>query len=401
MRVPRRVVRAYAVPHGGREVNQRSVLDRRAVGEGDAAKVPFHREAGGGQGRAVEPVSRQQATASNSLVADVAGSETGQSGTTSSRRRCLEALGGLGGASCIWPSMVWAVTPSAPPLLLAEDAPDTLQVAQYLVSEKLDGVRACWDGRHMLSRTGHVIAVPPVFASGLPGRPLDGELWMGRGRFEAMSGLIHRTAAAEEDWADVRYMVFELPGGGGSFEDRWKALQAMAASGPEARFGARWQPLAQRRLPDRTALEAWLAEVVGEGGEGLMLHRADAPYLVGRNEALLKLKPLLDAEGVVVAHRAGRGRFAGMLGALEVRLHDGRVIAVGTGYTEAERRAPPAIGSVITFTYRGLTRHGVPRHASFLRIRGDALPPRAGATTGEVPGSADVEGAFNLRARGG
>jgi len=328
----------------------------------------------------------------------VAGAEPVHPTVGQTRRVCLTRLAGLGAAAGVgWPSAVWAATLSAPPLLLAEDAPETLPVERYLVSEKLDGVRACWDGRKLLTRSGHVIALPPSFMAGLPACALDGELWLGRGRFEAMSGLIHRTSASEQDWAPVRYMVFELPGAEGPFSARAARLRALAA----AANVARWEPVSQRRVRDRADLDDWLAQVVSDGGEGLMLHRADAPYLVGRNEALLKLKPLRDAEGVVVAHRPGRGRFTGMLGALEVRLTNGRVVAIGTGYSEAQRRAPPPVGTVVTFTYRGTTRHGVPRHASFLRVRGDAASQfgKAAVSPRSVD-SADVEGALGARAGG-
>ena len=122
-------------------------------------------------------------------------------------------------------------------------------------------------------------------------------------------------------------------------------------------------------MADRAALAGWLAEVIAGGGEGLMLHRADAPFVTGRSDALLKLKPWQDAEGVVVAHLPGEGRLTGMMGALEVRLADGRLLRIGTGFTDAQRRAPPAVGRQITFRYRGLTRTGLPRFASFLRVR--------------------------------
>ena len=105
------------------------------------------------------------------------------------------------------------------------------------------------------------------------------------------------------------------------------------------------------------------------GGEGLMLHRADALHVGGRSAALLKLKLVHDAEAVVVGHLPGRGRNAGRLGALHLRTDDGVEFLVGTGLSDADRDAPPAVGSVVTFSYRGLTAAGVPRFAAFLRRR--------------------------------
>ena len=101
-----------------------------------------------------------------------------------------------------------------------------------------------------------------------------------------------------------------------------------------------------------------------------MLHRADAPYVTGRQDVLLKLKPHHDAEAVVIGHLPGRGKHAGRLGALQVRTAAGVAFALGSGLSDAQREQPPHVGEVVTFTYRGLTSGGVPRFATFLRQRG-------------------------------
>jgi DNA ligase-1 len=58
-----------------------------------------------------------------------------------------------------------------------------------------------------------------------------------------------------------------------------------------------------------------------------------------------------------------------MLGALRVRTADGREFSLGTGFTDAQRRDPPALGTTVTYRYRDVTRNGLPRFASFLRVR--------------------------------
>ena len=248
-------------------------------------------------------------------------------------------------------------------VLLASDAPADIDPAGYLVSEKYDGVRALWDGVRLRFRSGRLVAAPAWFLAKLPAQPLDGELWLARGRFEALSGIVRKAVPIDDEWRALRYMVFELPGAPGTFAERAAQIVRVVDR-------AAWPALVaveQHALDDRAGLKRRLDAVVRRGGEGLVLHRAEAPYLTGRSEALLKLKPLDDAEAVVVAHVAGHGKYEGQLGALRVRTPAGDVFLIGTGFSDAERAAPPPIGSPVTYTHRGFTHAGVPRFASFLR----------------------------------
>lgn len=253
-----------------------------------------------------------------------------------------------------------------PPLLLARELPPGLAPAGYLVSEKFDGVRAFWDGAALWTRRGHRLNAPAPFLAHLPaGVALDGELWLGRGRFEATASLLRRQAPDAGAWAALRYQLFELPGAAGSFAERAERLQALA----EARADSPLLAVAQRRVDDRAALFEWLGQIVAQGGEGLMLHRADAPYVTGRSEVLYKLKPQQDAEAQVIGHTPGRGRHAGRVGALHVRDEAGREFLLGSGLSDAQRESPPPIGSWVTYTHRGETRLGLPRFATFVRQR--------------------------------
>lgn len=256
---------------------------------------------------------------------------------------------------------------AAPPLLLAHETDGNIDPAGWLVSEKYDGVRALWDGQRLRFRSGTTIAAPAWFLARLPTPPLDGELWLGRGRFDALSGLVRRAEPNDAGWRELHYMLFELPGAPGHFADRAAELARISTA-------TRWpqlQAVPQTTVESRRALDDRLEAVVRAGGEGLMLHRADAPYLTGRSRVLLKLKPQQDADAIVVAHLPGQGRHAGRLGALQVRQADGSEFQIGTGLSDAQRDDPPPLGSTVTFTHRGLTPRGLPRFASFLRIRPD------------------------------
>jgi DNA ligase-1 len=137
---------------------------------------------------------------------------------------------------------------------------------------------------------------------------------------------------------------------------------------PENRFV---KPVVQERCRGASHLIAERDRIVALGGEGLMLRKPESEYEARRSPTLLKVKPDDDAEATVIGHVPGKGKFTGKLGAIRVRSADGRVFSIGTGFTDAQREAPPPVGTVITYRFRGLTERGLPRFASLLRVRKD------------------------------
>ena len=258
-----------------------------------------------------------------------------------------------------------------PRLMLATTYHGGLDVSDYWVSEKLDGVRGRWDGQRLVTRAGQPIVPPRWFTAGWPNIPMDGELWIGRGRFDEVSGLVRAGAADDRAWRKVRFMVFDLPAQGGTFEARVLRMRTLLPA-----TGIAWlRPVAQFRLANAAELEARLNQIAAGGGEGLVLHRRGALYRVGRSDDLIKYKLYEDAEARVVAHAPGKGKYTGLLGALVMQLPDGRRFRLGSGLTDAQRANPPPIGSLVTYRYNGLTSKGLPRFARFQRIRLDPPPP--------------------------
>lgn len=258
---------------------------------------------------------------------------------------------------------------SAPALLLAHTWQNDVDLTDWWMSEKLDGVRAYWDGKQFISRLGNIYHAPDFFVADLPNVALDGELWLGRKSFQRCVSIVRRQDKSDL-WKSVRYLVFDLPAAGGTFEQRLDELRERLAAGrPEfASMHEHW------RCRGLDHLREELARIESLGGEGLMLREPGSRYEAGRSPSLLKVKTFHDAEARVVEHLPGSGRHKGRLGALGVVLPDGTSFSVGTGFSDAQRDNPPPIGSLVTFRYQELSDRGVPRFPSFVRVSQDAAP---------------------------
>lgn len=235
-------------------------------------------------------------------------------------------------------------------------------VAGWLASEKLDGVRAWWDGQKFISRGGAQFVAPQWFVAQLPAVCLDGELYMGRGMFQQLCGVVRRTIPDDADWQRVRFCVFDAPQASGGFEQRLafaeKALAGCAVA----------QVVAHRKISGRAEADALMTQIIAGGGEGLMLRAPGSAYEGKRSGSLLKLKEFQSDEAEIIAHQPGEGQFMGQLGALLVRWK-GKVFGLGAGLTHDLREDPPAIGLQVTFGFSGTTDGGTPRFPVFIAVR--------------------------------
>lgn len=256
---------------------------------------------------------------------------------------------------------------NAPPLLLAHTWDPSVDPTGMWMSEKLDGVRAWWDGTTFWSRLGNEYLAPKWFTDTLPpGVVLDGELWIGRKQFQKTISVVRRQDRSD-DWRDVRFVVFDMPKMEAPYVDRMTAIDALLSNGGDPYA----KPIMHVLCRGAAHLKEELARVEALGAEGLMLRQAGSKYEAGRSMTLLKVKSFLDDEAEVIGHSAGKGRHKGRVGALEVRLANGKEFSIGSGLSDKERESPPPIGTTITFRYQELSNDGVPRFPTYVGVRAD------------------------------
>ncbi|MBM9519774.1 DNA ligase [Desulforhopalus vacuolatus] len=236
-------------------------------------------------------------------------------------------------------------------------------VSGWLMSEKLDGIRAIWDGRILCTRSGKGIAAPQWFVKKLPPFAIDGELWTRRGNFQNIQSIVmdHRPS---EKWQEITYNIFDVPNARGGLQHRLIKLADWLQLHPTPCIHI----LEQIPCRNNAHLEAFRRDIEAKGGEGVVVRNPDAPYEKKRTANALKVKSFEDDECVVTAHHEGRGHFVGMLGAFSCRLPNGQVFRIGSGLKKSDRLNPPAIGTIVTFKHQGWTDGGKPRFPVFLRV---------------------------------
>lgn len=250
------------------------------------------------------------------------------------------------------------------PNIMALERYENQSIEGWLVSEKLDGIRAYWDGHNLISRGGQVLAAPDWFIQDLPDFALDGELWIGRLKFEETLSIV-MTQTPHDGWKKVGYHIFDVPNARGGLMSRLSVLESYL----NEHHVSHLHLIPQTRVDSKQALKDRLDKEVNDGAEGLVVRDPNVTYQVGRNHFALKVKPKYDAECRVIGYTEGRGKYIGQVGALICVNAQDQHLKLGSGLTDKLRSDPPKIGSQVTYQYSGYTQKGWPRHAVYYRQR--------------------------------
>ena len=262
--------------------------------------------------------------------------------------------------------LIFSAQVFAQPQLMGLKTYEGQDVTGWLVSEKLDGVRAYWDGTQLLSRSGEIYHAPNWFIQALPDFPLDGELWAGRNQFETTVSIV-RQHQPDQRWQKVSYQVFDVPEASGGLLQRMAKLTDYLQAHPDSHI----KPVSQFILQKTDSLNATLNQIVAQGGEGLVIREPNVSYQPGLTGFAFKLKPKYDDECRVIGYTEGQGKYLGQVGALICLNEQNQKLKLGSGLTDAQRRNPPAIGALVSYQYSGFTAKGWPKHAVFWRERVD------------------------------
>ena len=244
-----------------------------------------------------------------------------------------------------------------PELLLLNNYQDDINVTSWYMSEKLDGVRAYWDGEKLVSRSGKVFAAPIFFTEDFPKHALDGELWTSRDDFSNVVSIVNKKEE-HDGWNKLTYNIFEVPQARGNLLERLAKVK-------ETKY---IKIIKQIKVKNKEHLDDFLKTIEKKDGEGVVVRDGDLDYYTGRDNNALKVKSYIDTECEVVGYNLGQGKYEDLLGSLACRMKNMQVIKIGSGFNEYERKNPPKIGAIITFKYYGLTSKGNPRFPIFLRI---------------------------------
>lgn len=234
-------------------------------------------------------------------------------------------------------------------------------INNWYMSEKLDGVRAYWTGKELLTKTGNKIYAPNWFTKDFPPFELDGELWTKRNDFENIQNIVLDENPTIK-WEGITYNIFEVPNTNGDFNKRLEKIKLWLDSNPNKYI----KIIPQKICKNEIELDNFLKELLKQKAEGVIIKNPNLDYFVGRSDDILKVKNFYDDEGLVIGLNYSKDN---KFKSLKIKLNNGVVFNLGGGFSDIERKNPPKIGDIVTFKYYDLTKNNKPKFASYSRTR--------------------------------
>lgn len=239
------------------------------------------------------------------------------------------------------------------------------KIKNWMMSEKLDGIRAYWNGKNLISKNGNIIFAPKYFIKDFPNFELDGELWTKRNDFENIQSIVLDKTPSKH-WKQITYNIFEVPNAKGDFLTRLEKIKNWQKKNKNEYI----KIIKQIRCKNKAHLDQYLNELIKKQAEGIILKNPNLDYFTGRSSNVLKVKKFNDMEGEVIGinyneNTPEKSKFK----SLKLKLKNGVIFNLGNGFSKQERINHPKIADIVTFKYYNLTKFGKPKFASFLRIR--------------------------------
>lgn len=229
------------------------------------------------------------------------------------------------------------------------------------MSEKLDGIRAYWNGKDLLSKNGNRIYIPKEIIKNYPTFHLDGELWTKRDDFENIQSIVlDKTPTIK--WKEITYNIFEVPNQKGNFYKRISVLENWLKTNNNTNI----KIIKQIKCQNKKHLNLYLEILINKKAEGIIIKNPNISYFTGRNKNILKVKKFKDMEGKVISININTDN---KFKSLKILLNNGITFNLGGGFSNKEKSNHPKISDIVTFKYYGFTKYGKPKFASFLRIR--------------------------------
>lgn len=282
------------------------------------------------------------------------------------------------------------------PLLAKTYSSKLVQFPCY-VQPKLNGVRALYQNGRFQSRDGEpwhpekLAHISKYLSEVIPENwILDGELYVHGWLLQDINAAVAVNSPLITDATPlVEYHIFDRAAPTLAFGDRWNSLRPYHAALIDSKI--RFVPT--QKIYDLPSAESFYCQAVSNGYEGIMYRLGDCPYtrpnegtelwqpvnprarfLSDKNNRawhLVKRKDWQDYEFKIVGVEGGKGKRAGMTGALICETFIGSVFRVGSGLTDEQAIRyfeHPPIGRLAKVKFLTYTHKNIPFNPTLICV---------------------------------